>query len=288
MKKTFLSFIILSLIFFIGCQKKKEKEKKPLPTIVEIQEKIASAIEKNKFSIVTVFSYIDDVSISQIKPFGNESLGSGFVIKKDNEFIYILTNAHVIEQAKNVKIKFDNNIEENAVVVGYDTKSDIAVLKVKNKANLSKVKPIKIGDISKLKEGYFVLSAGSPYNLGHTFTFGIISALHRNLGLSPYEDYIQTDAAINPGNSGGPLLNIEGEVIGMNIAVVETGQGLGFAIPINTVLDIYNEILKYGKVRRGWLGVLVQQISKKYRKKLGIKNGVVVIKVFKHSPAEKY
>lgn len=286
MRKSVSLFIITLIFILISCEKKEEKKiekKKPAP-IVQIQEKIHSVIEKNKPSLITIFSF----SKNELKPLENESLGSGFVIKKDKDYIYILTNYHVIEKSKKIKVKFFNNIEKEAEVVGYDDKSDIAVLKVKVNKDLNNVKPVKIGDISKLKEGYFVLSAGSPYNLGHTFTFGIISALHRNLGLSPYEDYIQTDAAINPGNSGGPLFDINGKVVGMNIAIVDTGQGIGFAIPINTVLDIYNEILKYGKVRRGWLGVLVQPISNKAKKRLNIKNGVVVIKVFKNSPAEKY
>ncbi len=281
--------IFLTLIVFLSCENKEQKpiQKKEIDPILKIQEKISSVIENTKPSLVTVISHLNQSKDFNFIDRENESLGSGFVINKDEKFIYILTNAHVLEKSTNVDVKFFNEVKKKAVVVGYDTKSDIAVLKVTTDKNLRGVYSVKIGNLSKIKAGYFVLSAGSPYNLGHTYTFGIISALHRNLGLSPYEDYIQTDAAINPGNSGGPLFDINGNVIGMNTAIIDAGQGIGFALPINTVLNIYKEILKYGKVRRGWLGVLVQPISEKAKKKLKIKSGVVVIKVFKNSPAEK-
>ena len=138
-----------------------------------------------------------------------------------------------------------------------------------------------------MKVGYFVIAAGSPYSLGHTFTFGIISALGRSLGISTFENFIQTDAAINPGDSGGPLINVNGEVIGMNTAIIQTGQGLGFAIPIDIVKPITEELIKHGRVIRGWLGVLVQDVPDKLKQKYNIKNGVLVIKIFENSPAYK-
>ena len=285
MKKTLLFLI---LIIFLSCQKEKEPPPNTQPDpIMKIQERISSVIEKTKPSLVTVISHLDKNKNLNFIDRESESLGSGFVINKDKKFVYILTNAHVLEKSTDIDVQFFNEIKKKAKVIGYDSKSDIAVLKVKLDKSIKNVLPVKIGNLSKMKAGYFVLSAGSPYNLGHTYTFGIISALHRNLGLSPYEDYIQTDAAINPGNSGGPLFDINGNVIGMNTAIIDAGQGIGFALPIYTVINIYKEILKYGKVRRGWLGVLVQSLSKKAKEKLGIRNGVVVIKVFKNSPAEK-
>ena len=287
MKKVLLLVI---LIIFLSCEKKdqqKPAEKKEVNPVLLIQERISSVIENTKPSLVTVISHLNKGKDFSFIDRENESLGSGFIIDKDDKFLYILTNAHVLEKSTDVDVQFFNEIKKKAQVVGYDSKSDIAVLKVILDKSIQNAKPVKIGDLSKMKAGYFVLSAGSPYNLGHTYTFGIISALHRNLGLSPYEDYIQTDAAINPGNSGGPLFDINGNVIGMNTAIIDAGQGIGFALPINTVLNIYKEILKYGKVRRGWLGVLVQPISERAKDKLKIKNGVVVIKVFKNSPAEK-
>ncbi len=284
MTSKLLTMLILFSVI-ISCQEKKKEVKEKANPIVEIQEKIANVIKNTKPSIITVISQFKDNFI--LRDENNESLGSGFIVKKDKDFIYILTDAHVIEKSNNIKVRFFNGVESRAYIVGKDDKSDVAVLKVKNSDRLKDVYPVKVGNLNKVKAGYFVLSAGSPYNLNYTYTFGIISSLHRNLGLSPYEDYIQTDAAINPGNSGGPLFNINGEVIGMNVAVIDTGEGIGFALPINTVLDIYKDIIKYGKVPRGWLGVLVQPLSEKALKTLKIKNGVVIIKVFKNSPAEK-
>jgi serine protease Do len=286
--KYILYIIFAFFILFYSCEK-KEQPQKPSKTdpVHEIQTKIASVIEKTTPSLVTVISHLNKTESIILSSGENESVGSGFIINKNKQFLYIVTNSHVLEKSNDVDVKFFNGVKEKADVVGYDTKSDIAVLKVKIDEKVKNVYPVKIGDLSKIKAGYFVLSAGSPYNLGHTYTFGIISSLHRNLGLSAYEDYIQTDAAINPGNSGGPLFDIDGNVIGMNIAIIDAGQGIGFALPINTVLEIYNEILKYGKVRRGWLGVLVQPLEEKIYKELNIKNGVIVVKVFKDSPAEK-
>ena len=287
-KKIFYYFFLIWLTLLFSCEEKKEKPKKErnIDYVFEIQEKIASIVEKTNDSIVTVISSPKIKNYQSFEDFETNTLGSGFVIEKDENFLYILTNAHVIE-GKNIKVIFNKDYQKVAKLVGKDDKSDIAVLKVKIDDKLKNIKPLKVGSSKKLKVGYFVLSAGSPYNLGHTYTFGIVSALHRNLGFSAYEDYIQTDAPINPGNSGGALLNMNGEVVGMNIAVVQSGEGIGFALPIETVLDIYNLIKKYGKVPRGWLGVLVQRLSLKVQKKLGIEEGVVVIKVFKNSPAKK-
>ena len=287
--KIFYYFFLIGLVFTFSCEEKKEKPKqeKKIDYVAKIQEKIASIVENTKDSIVTVISSPKHIkSYQPFEDFETKSLGSGFVIEKDKKFLYILTNAHVIE-GKNIKVIFNKDNQKIAKLVGKDDKSDIAVLKVEIDEGIKNIKPLKVGNSNKLKVGYFVLSAGSPYNLGHTYTFGIVSALHRNLGFSAYEDYIQTDAPINPGNSGGALLNMNGEVVGMNIAVVQSGEGIGFALPIETVLEIYQLIKKYGKVPRGWLGVLVQKLSKRAQDKLGIKGGLVVIKVFKNSPAKK-
>ncbi|MBK3333328.1 trypsin-like serine protease [Persephonella atlantica] len=288
------------LLFAISACENKDKEKHPvikvekreIDTVTALQERISSVISHAKPSIVTILSKSSEGKTptifkfnDEIPPGENESLGSGFVIRKSGNSLFIVTNSHVIEKAKVIIVKFYNGNRYEAEVVGKDTKSDIAVLKVKVDENIKNVKPLKIGSPSTLKVGYFVVSGGSPYNLGLTFTLGIVSALNRNLGISAYENYIQTDAAINPGDSGGPLLNLNGEVVGMNTAIIQTGQGLGFAIPINTVVDIANQLIKYGRVRRGWLGVLVQKIPEKLKKELGLSSGVQIIKVFKNSPA---
>lgn len=290
-------FTIFLFLLILSCQKTEEKTKvvkiETKDPIEVIQDRIAQIVRETSPSVVTILSKSADSKTplifkfnEEIPPFENESLGSGFVIKKDKKYLYIVTNSHVIEKAKIITVKFSNGIKVEAKIAGKDSKSDIAVLKVPMIPKLSKINPLPIGDPSTLKVGYFVISAGSPYNLGLTFTLGIVSALNRNLGISSYENYIQTDAAINPGDSGGPLIDINGKVVGMNTAIIQTGQGLGFAIPINTVIEISKQLIAYGKVKRGWLGVIVQEIPLKVKKKLEIENGVQVIKVQKNSPAE--
>lgn len=293
-KYIYAIFILILSLFFLSCEEKKslKPEKKENP-IIEIQNKLASIIEKSAPSIVTIFTYAQEEEKAPIaynagdeEPFSeNESLGSGFVFKEDNDFLYILTNSHVIEKSEDIVIKFFNNIEKKGILVGNDPKSDLAVVKVKKTESLKNIKPLPLGTTKKLKVGYFVIAGGSPYNLGHTFTLGIVSALHRNLGISMYENYIQTDAAINPGDSGGPLLDINGEVVGVNTAIIQSGQGLGFAIPIDDAISVAKELIEYGRVRRGWLGVIVQDLTGKQREKLHINKGVYVVKVIEDSPA---
>jgi len=297
----FIIFFLLSFFVIISCENKEAEkprkvsiiQKSPDP-VKQLQERIYSVIKKVKPSVVTILSKSGGTKTpiifrfnEEIPPIENESLGSGFVLKKDREYLYIVTNSHVIEKAKLITVRFSNRFKSQAEVVGKDPKSDIALIRVKITKEIKGIKPVKIGNPKKLKVGYFVISGGSPYNLGLTFTLGIVSALNRNLGISAYENYIQTDAAINPGDSGGPLIDLNGEVVGMNTAIIQTGQGLGFAIPINTVIEITDQLFKYGKVKRGWLGVLVQELPEKIKKSLHIKYGVQIIKVFKNSPAYK-
>ncbi len=294
MHQFYILLSLISTIFYLSCEYKPEEKKEPVNPIYEIQEKFAKVIQESAPSVVTILTHSKTGKTPLIFrfseepfPFDSETLGSGFVIKKDSSHLYIVTNSHVVEKSKVITVKFYNGYESKGIIVGQDKQTDIAVVKVKIDENISNIKPLKLGTTKNLKVGYFVISGGSPYNLGHTFTFGIISALNRNLGISPYENYIQTDAAINPGDSGGPLLDINGYVIGMNTAIIQSGQGLGFAIPIDTVRDLSFEIIKYGKVKRGWLGVLVQEIDRKMKDNLKIDYGVLVIKVFKNSPAKK-
>ncbi|NPA54657.1 MAG: PDZ domain-containing protein [Aquificae bacterium] len=300
MEKRFLTFLFIFFAAFFSCeniqlpkQEKKKEKKEEIEPIITIQNRFASIIEKATPSIVTVFTYAEGIdktpiayNIGDEEPFSeSESLGSGFVYKEDNDFLYILTNSHVIEKSKNIVVKFFNGVEKKGKTVGIDTKSDLAVLKVKKEEKINSIHPLPIGTTKSLKVGYFVIAGGSPYNLGHTFTLGIVSALHRNLGISTYENYIQTDAAINPGDSGGPLLDIYGNVVGVNTAIIQSGQGLGFAIPIDDAIVVADELIKYGKVRRGWLGVVVQNLSKKQKKHLKVEKGVYIIKVVEDSPA---
>ncbi|NPA58656.1 MAG: trypsin-like serine protease [Aquificae bacterium] len=296
-----IALLIVPLLFLASCDNKdKEKnriikpEKKEDRSVYKLQEKISSAINSVKPSVVTVLSKASTGKTpiifrfsDEVPPIENESLGSGFVIRADQDSLYVVTNSHVVEKAKVITVKLSNGEMEKAKVVGKDEKSDIALLKIPKTEKTAYARPVKIGDPKKLKVGYLVISGGSPYNIGLTFTLGIVSALDRNLGISAYERYIQTDAAINPGDSGGPLINIDGEVVGMNTAIIQAGQGLGFAIPIDTVIEIADQLYAYGRVKRGWLGVLVQELSPKVKKKLGISYGVQVIKVFRNSPAYK-
>jgi len=221
-----------------------------------------------------------------------EGLGSGFIVKVDEKkkLIYILTNNHVVENATNIQILFSNQIALEGKVVGKDKLSDVAVVSVPFKKGIEKFareKALKLGDSDSLKKGQMVLAIGSPLGLRGTVTRGIISALDRVLEGHPGEGFIQTDAAINPGNSGGPLVNIHGEVIGMNTAIIQGAQGLGFAVPINQAKWVMDQILKYGKVKRSKIGVYIQDITPELAEHFGVNEGVIVSKVVEGGPAAK-
>ncbi len=211
------------------------------------------------------------------------ALGSGFVIDYDG---LILTNNHVVEKADEIKIKTDTGKDYDAKVVARDPKTDIALIKVSAGSDFPK--PAQLGDSGSIRVGDWVMASGNPFGLGHTITAGIISAKGRVIGAGPYDDFLQTDAAINPGNSGGPLFNMNGEVVGVNTAIVAQGQGIGFAIPINLVKEILPQ-LKSGKVTRGWLGVMIQDITPELAESFGIKQttGVLVGDVVPDGPADK-
>ena len=218
--------------------------------------------------------------------FQMRALGSGFIVKEKDGWAYILTNNHVIAHAKVIKVKLSDGSIYRAKVVGRDPKTDVALIKIK--VGNKKVPTVQLGNSDDIKVGEFVIAVGNPYGLNWTVTHGIISAKGRHgLGLNPIEDFIQTDAAINPGNSGGPLCDIHGRVIGINTAIVRNAQGLGFAVPINIAKKVMNDLLKYGKVIRGWLGVYIEDVSPELAQKFGVKHGVLVTKVMPGSPAEK-
>ena len=218
--------------------------------------------------------------------FKTRSLGSGFIVKVEDGWAYILTNNHVVDKATKIKVKLSDGSVYKAKVVGKDPKTDVALIKIK--VGDKKVPTVKLGNSDDIKVGEFVIAVGNPYGLNWTVTHGIISAKGRHgLGLNPIENFIQTDAAINPGNSGGPLCDIYGKVIGINTAIVRNAQGLGFAVPINIAKKVMNDLLKYGKVIRGWLGVYIEDLSPEIAQKFGVKQGVLITKVIKDSPAEK-
>jgi serine protease Do/serine protease DegQ len=212
----------------------------------------------------------------------SKSLGSGFVISAEG---YILTNEHVVKDAEEIEVLLADGRALSARVVGVDPRTDVAVIKVDTEEQL----PVAVlGDSDNLKVGQWALAIGNPFGLEGTLTVGVISATERaNLGIEDYEDFIQTDASINPGNSGGPLLNIHGEVIGINTAIVASGQGIGFAIPINLARLISNQLIEKGEVTRGWLGVSIQPLTRELADSFGLDRatGALVNKVLPDSPA---
>ncbi len=217
------------------------------------------------------------------REFKQRSLGSGFIIDRKG---YIVTNNHVVENADQIKVKLANEKEFDAKIVGRDPKTDLALIKI---AASSDLVPLKIGDSDALKVGTWVVAIGSPFGLEQTVTAGIVSAKGRIIGSGPYDDFIQTDASINPGNSGGPLINMKGEVVGINTAIIASGQGIGFAIPINLADGIIAQLKTSGEVTRGWLGVGIQDLTPELAEyyKVKDKKGVLVTHVFKGDPADK-
>jgi serine protease Do len=217
------------------------------------------------------------------REFKQPSLGSGFIIDKTG---FVVTNNHVIEDADQIKVKLKDKREYDAKIVGRDPNTDLALLKIESGQNLP---TIEMGDSDALKVGQWVVAIGSPFGLEHTVTAGIVSAKGRVIGSGPYDDFIQTDASINPGNSGGPLLNMKGEVVGINTAIVANGSGIGFAIPINLAKDIIMALKNEGEVTRGWLGVAIQDLNGDMAEYYGIedKKGVFVADVFEGDPADR-
>jgi serine protease Do len=214
------------------------------------------------------------------------SLGSGFIINKNGT---IITNNHVINNAEDIVVRVGDK-EYEAKVLGADPYSDLAVLKIETS---EKFTPVKFGNSDKARVGDWVVAIGNPFGLGGTVTSGIISARNRDINLTRYDDFIQTDASINQGNSGGPLFNLDGDVIGINTAIIAPGQsgsiGIGFAIPSNAASNVINQLIKYGETKRGWLGVRIQEVTKEIAdvEKLNNTEGALVASVGVKSPADK-
>jgi serine protease Do len=209
--------------------------------------------------------------------------GSGVIVDKEG---YILTNNHVVEGADKIKIRLNDGREFIATLKGQDSRTDLAVLHIK-----AKDLPVAtLGDSDKLEVGEWAIAIGSPFGLEHTVTVGVISAKGRSgLGTGTYEDFIQTDASINPGNSGGPLINIDGEVVGINAMIIQPGTGIGFAIPINMAKQILSDLIKSGKIVRPWLGISVQDLTAEMAEQFQVKEkeGVLVAQVHQGTGAEK-
>ena len=217
------------------------------------------------------------------REFPQSSLGSGFIIDEQG---YILTNNHVIEKADKIKVILSDEKEFDAEVMGRDSKTDIALIKIETTKPLQ---PVTMGNSDELQVGEWVIAIGNPFGLEHTVTAGIVSAKGRVIGSGPYDDFIQTDASINLGNSGGPLINMRGEVIGINTAIIAGGPGIGFAIPINMAKQILSQLKEKGEVTRGWLGVMIQKVTPELAKQFGLEKseGALVAQVMEDSPAEK-
>ena len=214
------------------------------------------------------------------------SLGSGFIIDKNGT---VITNNHVIANAEDIIVRVGDK-EYKAKVIGSDPYADIAVIKISSKDSF---KPVNFGDSDKARVGDWVVAIGNPFGLGGTVTSGIISARNRDINLTRYDDFIQTDASINQGNSGGPLFNLNGDVVGINTAIIAPGQagsiGIGFAIPANAAKNVIDQLIKYGETRRGWLGVRIQEVTKEIADVENLKKvkGALVASVGEKSPADK-
>jgi Do/DeqQ family serine protease len=271
---------------------------KDVPTDILSTQKAFSTVAKKVTPCVVNISTVSRKKIVQpffeMSPFfedffggpqvrRDKSLGSGFIISSDG---YIVTNDHVVRDAESVQVKLSNDKVYDAKVVGGDSKTDIAVIKI-NAADL----PVAVlGDSEKLEVGQWAIAIGNPFGLERSMTVGVVSATGRsNMGIETFENFIQTDASINPGNSGGPLLNIYGEVIGINTAIVAAGQGIGFAIPISMAKPIVTQLQQKGSVSRGYMGVTIQPVTEDLARSFGLKQskGALVNDILKGGPAEK-
>ena len=302
MSKKFLSYIILFLfIFNIDGNSKSAPSsfanlaEKLMPSVVNISTTQTITTNKNTFPFqFPPGSPFEDM----FKDFGTPqtrksyALGSGFIIDKKG---IVITNNHVIQGADDIIVTVNGDKEYNVKVIGADPLSDIAVLQIDTQGIIPEGKdrflPVSFGDSDKARIGDWVLAIGNPFGFGGTVTAGIISARNRNIGLSRYEDFIQTDASINSGNSGGPLFNMNGDVIGINTAILgQSGSiGIGFAIPSNSAEKVIDQLIKYGETKRGWLGVRIQIVTKEIAEAEGLDRprGAFVVSVADGSPSDK-
>ena len=296
MKK--FKIFLLSIFFILSFEKISFSKNTPesfadlaeklMPSVVNISTTTIITTQNNPFPFqFPPGSPFEDM----FKEFGtpqerkSSALGSGFII---NEKGIVVTNNHVIQDAEDIIIRVNGDKEYKAKVIGSDPLSDIAVLQLDTK---EKFKPVKFGDSDKARIGDWVIAIGNPFGLGGTVTSGIISARNRSIGLTRYEDYIQTDASINSGNSGGPLFDMNGDVIGINTAILgRSGSiGIGFSIPANSAKIVIDQLIEFGETKRGWLGVRIQDVTKEIAdvEKLDEPRGALVASVAQNSPSDK-
>jgi len=292
LRKIFLGFIVISFTVL---------QAKPVPdSFADLADKLMpSVVNISTTQTVKTTSNPFPFQFPPGSPFGEmfkdfeqprerkaSSLGSGFIIKANGT---VITNNHVIANAEDILVRVGDK-EYKAKVVGADPYMDIAVLKMETK---DKFTPVSFGDSDKARVGDWAVAIGNPFGLGGTVTAGIISARNRDINLTRYDDFIQTDASINQGNSGGPLFNLKGEVIGINTAIIAPGQsgsiGIGFAIPANAASNVIDQLMEFGETKRGWLGVRIQEVTKEIAEveKLKKPEGALVASVGENSPADK-
>jgi serine protease Do len=278
----------------------KAVAKKAMPTVVfiKVEKKSQSGRAYGPLEFNNPFDLFNDEFFKRF--FGHRSphgqrpreyvqrgWGSGFIFSDEG---YILTNHHVVGDADKIKVQLSDGREYDAKIVGSDPRSDVAIIKIEEAKDLPL---LPLGDSDSLEVGEWVMAVGNPFGLSHTLTVGVVSAKGRtSVGITDYEDFIQTDAAINPGNSGGPLINLKGEAVGINSAIFSKSggyMGIGFAIPINMVKEIKDQLITAGKVSRGYLGVAIQDITSELKETLDLTSaeGVLIADVSKDSPAEK-
>ena len=291
----FLTFLVINFSSFVNAQNAPQSfadlAEKLMPSVVNISTTQTIVTNVNPFPFeFPPGSPFEDMfkEFSTPQKRKASALGSGFII---NDSGIVVTNNHVIKGAEDIIVRVEGDkeyVEYKAEVIGTDPLSDIAVLKIESN---DKFIPVKFGDSDKARIGDWVIAIGNPLGLSGTVTSGIISARNRNIGLSRYEDYIQTDASINQGNSGGPLFNMEGDVIGINTAILgrEGNIGIGFSIPSNSAKKVIDQLIEFGETKRGWLGVRIQQVTKEIAEveKLDEPRGALVASVAENSPSDK-
>jgi len=311
-KKGLTALILMAVLFFslagFGAFASPPREGSPVPMVPGNFTSIAGAAKPGVVNISTVKTtngigpvyrhffenpfkgkdpfrdFFDKLPRGEQEPgFKERSLGSGFIIDREG---YIVTNNHVIDRAEEIRVKLSDGREFKASVVGRDPNTDLALIRIEGASDLT---PLPLGNSDRIEVGTWVVAIGSPFGLEQTVTAGIVSAKGRVIGAGPYDDFIQTDASINPGNSGGPLLNLAGEVVGINTAIIAGGQGIGFAIPVNLAGDVISQLKAHGTVTRGWLGVAIQDLTPELAKYYGMEDrkGVLVTEVFPGEPADK-
>ena len=295
----FINFtlIVILLVFPISFAQSKttpssfaDLAEKLMPSVVNISTTQTIKTTSNPFPFqFPPGSPFEDMFKEFNKPTERKAtaLGSGFIINKKG---LIVTNNHVIQGAEDIVVTFNDKSEYKAKVIGKDPYMDLAVLEIESK---EKFIPLTFGDSDKARVGDWVIAIGNPFGFGGTVTSGIISSRNRDIGLTRYDDFIQTDASINQGNSGGPLFDLNGKVIGINTAIIAPGAsgsiGIGFAIPANPASKVIDQLIKYGETKRGWLGVRIQDVTKEIAEveKLEKTKGALIASVAEKSPADK-